>query len=136
MVCAFERVDAPDSWQLPQGGIERGEQARDAVWRELEEETGFTESDVELVAEYPEWVVYEWPPEVATADRRGIGQAQRWFTFRLLSPASEPSPDGSEFSAWRWVTPDWLVDHVIPFRRPVYRRVLLSRSHPTPERDV
>ena len=125
-VCAFERADAPGSWQLPQGGIEVGEEPRDTVWRELKEETGLTAGDVELVDEHDDWVAYAWPLEVA-AGRRGVGQVQRWFTFRLLDDATEPTPDGSEFVAWQWVERGWLVEHVVAFRREGYRRVLLSR---------
>lgn len=124
-ICAFERADAPGSWQLPQGGIEVGEEARDAVWRELKEETGLTAGDVELVGEHDEWVVYAWPLEVS-AGRKGIGQAQRWFVFRLLDDATEPTPDGSEFVAWQWVDRQWLVANVIAFRRDAYRSVLLA----------
>ena len=123
-VCAFERADAPGSWQLPQGGIEVGEEPRDTVWRELKEETGLTAGDVELVDEHDDWVAYAWPLEVA-AGRRGVGQVQRWFTFRLLDDATEPTPDGSEFVAWQWVERGWLVEHVVAFRREAYRRVLL-----------
>ena len=89
-VLAFERADAPGSWQLPQGGIEVGEEPEDAVWRELKE----------------------------------IGQIQRWFTFRVNDDSVEPSPDGSEFVAWRWVESGWLVRNVVAFRRPAYERVL------------
>jgi putative (di)nucleoside polyphosphate hydrolase len=124
-ICAFERADAPGSWQLPQGGIEVGEEPRDTVWRELKEETGLTAGDVELVDEHDDWVAYAWPLEVA-AGRRGVGQVQRWFTFRLLDDATEPTPDGSEFVAWQWVERGWLVEHVIAFRRDAYRRVLLA----------
>lgn len=123
LVCAFERADAPGSWQLPQGGIEQGEGPAEAAWRELREETGLTASAVELVAEHPEWTVYEWPAGVSRG-RKGIGQVQRWFTFRLVDDAFEPTPDGSEFVAWRWVERQWLIDHVIEFRRVVYQRVL------------
>ena len=122
-ILAFERVDAPGSWQLPQGGIELREEPTDAVWRELKEETGLTVADVTLVREYPDWVPYEWPAEVA-AGRKGIGQIQRWFRFRLDDETTEPSPDGSEFTAWKWVEPSWLVANVVGFRRPAYQRVL------------
>jgi putative (di)nucleoside polyphosphate hydrolase len=124
-VLAFERVDAPGSWQLPQGGIEVGEAPIDTVWRELKEETGLTASDVTLVAEHPDWVPYEWPADVA-AGRKGIGQVQRWFTFRIDDDTTEPSPDGSEFTAWRWVDRAWLVERVVGFRQPAYRRVLVT----------
>lgn len=124
-VCAFERADAPGSWQLPQGGIERGELAVDAAWRELGEETGLAQSDVTLVDEHPDWVAYEWPAEL-TVGRKGMGQVQRWFTFRLRDDSTVPTPDGSEFTAWQWVTREWLVAEVISFRRAAYRRVLLG----------
>ncbi|WP_116998473.1 NUDIX domain-containing protein [Desertimonas flava] len=126
-ICAFERADAPGSWQLPQGGIEPGEEPTDTAWRELKEETGLTASDVELVAEYGEWVAYVWPERVA-AGRKGMGQVQRWFTFRLVDDGVEPTPDGSEFTAWRWVDEAWLIDNVVAFRRPAYERVLGAAS--------
>jgi putative (di)nucleoside polyphosphate hydrolase len=131
-ILAFERVDAPGSWQLPQGGIEVGEEPEDTVWRELKEETGLTRSDVELIERHPDWVVYEWPAEVA-AGRKGIGQVQRWFTFRVNDDGVEPTPDGSEFTAWKWVEPTWLITHVVGFRRPAYERVLGLRVRPAPD---
>lgn len=126
-ILAFERADAPESWQLPQGGIEPGEEPIDAVWRELAEETGLTVDDVMLWGEFPDWVSYEWPAEV-TAGRKGLGQIQRWFTFRVHDEAVAPSPDGSEFTNWKWVDPAWLIDHVVRFRSPAYRRVLGTRT--------
>ena len=126
-ILAFERVDAPGSWQLPQGGIEVGEDPIDAVWRELKEESSLTVADVALVHEHPEWVPYEWPADVA-AGRKGIGQVQRWFTFRVHDDGVEPTPDGSEFTAWKWVDRQWLIDNVVGFRRPAYRRVLGSTT--------
>lgn len=126
-VMAFERVDARGSWQLPQGGMNDGEEPIETAWRELMEETGLGEDSVEAVAEYPEWVTYEWPEELrrAKASRKDkIGQTQRWFLFRALSEDIVPRPDGSEFVDWKWVTPGWLVEHVPEFRRGVYERVL------------
>ena len=122
-VLALERNDVPGAWQFPQGGIEDGEEPIDAARRELREETGLGPDDVELVGEHPEWIVYELPAEVRTG-KVGRGQAQRWFTFRARSADVVPTPDGREFTAWDWVDPAWLVDHVVEFRRPGYRRVL------------
>ncbi len=126
-VLAFERSDVPGAWQLPQGGIDVGERPRDAAWRELFEETGLGPDDVELVEEFPDWTVYEWPEELRAGRRqpdRRLGQAQRWFTFRVRTDDIVPTPDGVEFATWKWVEPDWLIDQVVGFRQPAYRRVL------------
>jgi putative (di)nucleoside polyphosphate hydrolase len=126
-VMAFERVDARGSWQLPQGGLNEGEQPIEAAWRELEEETGLGGNHVDVLAEYPDWVAYEWPEELrrSKANRRDrLGQVQRWFLFNALSPDIVPAPDGSEFVDWKWVTPGWLIDHVPEFRHDAYARVL------------
>jgi putative (di)nucleoside polyphosphate hydrolase len=122
-VLAFERVDQPDQWQLPQGGLQPGESPEEAAWRELAEETGLGPADVELVGEHPNWVAYEWPPDVVAGGNR-LGQVQRWFFFRLRDATTEPSPDGREFGAWRWADTSWLIRQVVPFRRPAYEAVL------------
>lgn len=122
-VLAFERVDLPGQWQLPQGGIRKHEEPVAAAWRELAEETGLGPAEVELVDEHPQWVAYAWPPDVVGAGDR-MGQVQRWFRFDIVDPATEPRPDGREFAAWRWCDVAWLVDQVVPFRRSAYAAVL------------
>jgi putative (di)nucleoside polyphosphate hydrolase len=128
-ILVFERLDSPGSWQLPQGGIEQGEQPIEAVWRELGEETGLGEADVVARAEYPEWVAYEWP-EAARAgigrDGKRLGQVQRWFLFDALDAAIEPVPDGREFGAWRWAEPEEMIAHVPEWRRAAYAKVLTT----------
>lgn len=123
-ILAFERTDARGQWQLPQGGMDAGETPEECAWRELEEETGLGREDVELVREYPEWTLYEWPNGLKKGDR--IGQAQRWFFFAIRGDDVEPRPDGVEFGDWKWVKKKWLIEQVIEFRRASYRRVLLD----------
>lgn len=121
-VMAFERRDVAGAWQLPQGGIERGESPTQAVWRELQEETGLDGGQVKLVDEYPGWTVYVWPEPMRRAHR--LGQAHRWFFFQPFDEAVEPVPDGNEFSSWTWMHPTDLIDQVVDFRRGPYRQVL------------
>ncbi|MEN9507277.1 MAG: hypothetical protein RI958_3203 [Actinomycetota bacterium] len=126
-VLAFERSDAEGSWQLPQGGLDAGEEPIDGAWRELHEETGLGAAHVSAADEFPDWVAYEWPSDVMRdhgRDGRRRGQIQRWFVFDAIDADIEPAPDGSEFVAWRWVEPAWLVTHVPDWRRPAYSRVL------------
>lgn len=128
-VLAFERSDAPGSWQLPQGGLDQGEEPVEAAWRELGEETGLGPEHVCAHSEFPDWVAYEWPVEIMHVhgrEGRRRGQIQRWFVFDALDAGVEPRPDGREFIAWQWVEPAWLVDHVPVWRRPAYQRVLDS----------
>ena len=126
-VMAFERADSPGSWQLPQGGLNSGELPIDGAWRELMEETGLGAPYVAYRDEYPDWLAYEWPPEVRAkkaGPRDRIGQTQRWFLFDAVGDDVAPTPDGSEFVAWKWVGPRWLIDHVVEWRRGPYERVL------------
>ena len=100
-----------------------GEDPVTGAWRELEEETGLTKSQVQLVDEYPEWTLYEWPDGV-NQDGNRLGQAQRWFFFQINDDKTDPQPDGVEFVDWKWVQIDWLIDQVVDFRRASYQRVL------------
>ena len=126
-VMAFERSDSPGSWQLPQGGLEVAEEPIEAAWRELMEETGLGPADVTPTAEFPDWIAYEWPNSVPgrhNKEGRRRGQVQKWFLFDVNGEDVRPSPDGSEFTDWQWVTPAWLIEQVVPWRRPVYEKVL------------
>jgi putative (di)nucleoside polyphosphate hydrolase len=125
----LERTDTPGSWQFPQGGIHAGESPYEAAWRELNEETALTHEHVEARAEYPEWIAYEWPLDIQQSSggqHHRIGQVQRWFLFDAHHADIEPVPDGTEFVAWQWASSDWILDQLVPWRRPAYERVLGS----------
>lgn len=114
---------APGGWQLPQGGMDPGEDPRVAVFRELEEEIGTARA--EILAEHPEWLSYDLPPHLVGKALGGKyrGQRQRWFALRFLGEDSEirldldPHP---EFDAWRWAPLAALPDLAVPFKRPIY----------------
>ena len=112
------------AWQMPQGGIDDGETPREAVQRELEEETGLRASEVDVVAEFPEWLVYELPSEYRRP-KVGWGQAQKWFLLRASAGVSV-KPDGKEFDAFEWLSPDELLSRVVAFRQPVYQRLFAA----------
>jgi putative (di)nucleoside polyphosphate hydrolase len=113
----------PGGWQLPQGGIDEGEDPRTAILRELEEEIGTRKAEV--LGEHPEWLVYDLPPDLMGTAWRGRyrGQRQRWFAMRFTGQDSDirldldPHP---EFDAWRWVPLKELPSLAVSFKRAVY----------------
>lgn len=127
-VLALRRKGTPEeAWQMPQGGIGMDEEPEHAAWRELEEETGLTATDVELLEVSREWLVYELPATFRSP-KVGWGQAQRWFLFRAR-PGARVRPDSKEFDAFRWITHAELLSRVVEFRRPVYVRVFSEFAH-------
>ena len=122
------RIDTPDAWQMPQGGIDRGETPRDAALRELGEETGITDPDlVEILAESPRWVTYELPPELLGKIWKGRygGQAQKWFLVRYRGTDDQVNiaTEHPEFDAWQWMAPEEISGKIVPFKRAVYDSV-------------
>lgn len=124
-----EHVADGFAWQMPQGGIDNGEDPYPAALRELREETGVR--SVSLLAESPGWLTYDLPADVIGRAWKGRyrGQAQKWFALRLEGSEEEidvERPWGGhkpEFSAWRWERLERLPDLIIPFKRPVYEQV-------------
>ncbi len=120
-------------WQMPQGGIDGNEDPQAAAVRELFEETGMR--SVALMAELPDWLTYDLPPDLIGKAWSGRyrGQKQKWFAYRFLGPDSEISivpPPGleAEFVAWRWAPVNELLDLIVPFKREVYRALLSELS--------
>lgn len=125
-VFVARRIDSVDAWQMPQGGIDRGEEPRDAAMRELREEIGT--NHVEILGETAHWLRYDLPPDLAGTLWHGRyrGQAQKWFAMRFLGRDDEVDLDTHhpEFDAWRWAAPAELPDLIVPFKRQLYLDVL------------
>ena len=129
-----EHVDNTHSWQMPQGGIDPGEEPWPAALRELNEETNIR--SVEKLAEVTDWLTYDIPREIVGEAWKGKyrGQTQKWFAVRFTGKDSEinvASPGGghkAEFINWRWEPMKNLPDLIVPFKRPVYERVVKEFS--------
>ncbi|HEY6831427.1 MAG TPA: RNA pyrophosphohydrolase [Pseudolabrys sp.] len=129
-----EHVDLTHVWQMPQGGVDDGEDPYKAALRELHEETNIR--SVEKLGEIAEWLAYDLPPEIASEAWGGKyrGQTQKWYAFRFIGDEGEiniNSPAGGhkpEFIDWRWVEMNTLPDLVVPFKRTVYERVVREFS--------
>jgi putative (di)nucleoside polyphosphate hydrolase len=128
-----EHVADGYAWQMPQGGIDAGESPLEAALRELYEETNVRSAS--LIAEAPDWYAYDLPSVVAGRAWKGRyrGQTQKWFAFRFTGPDSEIDihrPGGGrhrpEFDAWRWERLEALPALIIPFKRPVYEKVVTA----------
>lgn len=128
LVFAGQRIDSlNEAWQMPQGGIDKGETPRDAALRELTEETGVSADLVTIEAETSDWITYELPPELQHKLWKGRyrGQKQKWFLMRFLGRDDQVDIElkHAEFSRWTWMAPDELLGEIVPFKRDVYTAV-------------
>ena len=128
LIFAGQRIDNPGpAWQMPQGGIDKGETPREAALRELTEETGVSADLVEVMAETPDWITYELPPEILGRIWKGKygGQKQKWFALRFLGSDSavQIATEHPEFDRWQWMRAADLVDSIVPFKRALYVQV-------------
>ncbi|MBI2718674.1 MAG: RNA pyrophosphohydrolase [Rhizobiales bacterium] len=120
-------------WQMPQGGIDKGEDPQVAVLRELAEETSVTSAEV--IAEAPRWYNYDLPAHLIGKSWKGRyrGQTQKWFALRFLGDDSEinlaPPGHTQEFDRWRWAPMDDIIELIVPFKRPVYEQVIAAFRH-------
>ena len=120
-------------WQMPQGGIDEGEDPRVAAKRELQEETAV--HSAEIIAEAPGWYNYDLPQHLIGKSWKGKyrGQTQKWFALRFTGDDSEinlaPPGHKQEFDQWRWARMDEVIDAIVPFKKPVYEQVVAAFRH-------
>lgn len=135
LIFAGRRIDGPrDAWQMPQGGIDAGEDHRQAALRELVEETGVPADKVRVLDETPGWVNYDLPPELRGKVWKGRfgGQRQKWVLMQFLGDDADIRIDTEhpEFDAWAWVRADDLLAGIVPFKRDAYAQVIAAfRAH-------
>jgi putative (di)nucleoside polyphosphate hydrolase len=125
------RIDNTDeAWQMPQGGIDKGEEPWATALRELEEETGIAPHLVERIADCPERLKYDLPDELRPELWGGKykGQDQDWFLARFLGRDSDINiaTKHPEFREWKWIDPQQLPELIVPFKRNLYRQLLLE----------
>jgi len=120
-------------WQMPQGGIDKGEDPAEAALRELHEETSIRSA--KIIAEAPDWYKYDLPSHLIGKAWKGKyrGQTQKWFALRFTGHEAEinlkPPGHKQEFDAWRWAPMGEILDLIVAFKRPVYEQVIAAFRH-------
>ena len=117
-----------NAWQMPQGGIDAGEDPETAAYRELLEETGVKKQDVRFVASSSQWMSYDLPEDLIPILWNGKfrGQKQKWFLFKFLGEDGDINiaTEHPEFSKWKWISKENLLKEIVPFKKSVYENVL------------
>jgi putative (di)nucleoside polyphosphate hydrolase len=128
LIFTAERLDTPGAWQMPQGGIDDGEDARDAALRELEEETSVSSDNIEIIAVNDGWLKYDLPDHLLGKALGGKfrGQKQKWYLAKLHGDESaiDLETEHPEFSKWKWSTVDELVSEIVPFKKELYQAII------------
>ncbi|MBO7244150.1 MAG: RNA pyrophosphohydrolase [Alphaproteobacteria bacterium] len=131
LVWMGERVNAEKfgfKYQMPQGGMDLNETPLDAAFRELYEETGLTKEHVEFIKESKEWHQYDFFEPLTYPEGVFHGQKQKWFLFSFKGTDDDFNlkvhPQEIEFASYFWCEPEKMIDLVVPFKRPVYQKII------------
>lgn len=128
LIWVGERADIPGAWQMPQGGIDKGETIEQAFYREAHEEVGLPREKLHIMRVCRKPWRYDFPK--SSLNRRLIneyrGQEQYWVAGRFLGVDADINThtDDAEFSNWRWMTPEQMIERIVPFKRATYEKVL------------
>jgi putative (di)nucleoside polyphosphate hydrolase len=128
LIFTAERLDTPGAWQMPQGGIDSGEEPDSAALRELYEETGLNPALVTIDGRTKDWVLYDLPPHLLGKAWKGKyrGQKQLWYKMQFLGKDQDIDieTEHPEFGRWKWSSPTQVVEEIVEFKKTVYQQVI------------